>query len=63
LLKKLNAIKSENFTQEIHSLKAEKQLLQTNSGVFTGEEIPDSTPYVSIQIQYVPSLTLWQDSQ
>jgi len=44
LLKKLNAIKSENYIQEINSLKAEKQLLQTNSGVFAREDAPDSTP-------------------
>jgi hypothetical protein len=49
LLRKLNAIKFENYIQEIDSLKAEKQLLQTNSGISTGDDL-DSSPYVSSQI-------------
>jgi hypothetical protein len=49
LLRKLNAIKSENYIQEIDSLKAEKQLLQTNSGISTGDDL-DFSPYVSSQI-------------
>lgn len=44
LLKKLNAIKAENYIQEINSLRAEKQLLQPDSGIFSGEEAPDATP-------------------
>jgi hypothetical protein len=50
LLRKLNAIKFENYIQEIDSLKAEKQLLQTNSGISTGDDLLDSSPYVSSQI-------------
>jgi hypothetical protein len=57
LLNKLNAMKSENYIQEINSLKAEKQLLQTNSVVFAGEDAPDSTPCVSFQIESVTPLT------
>lgn len=63
LLNKLNAMKSENYIQEINSLKAEKQLLQTNSGVFTGDDAPDSTPCAPCQIQSVTPLTRWQYSQ
>ncbi|KAK6003618.1 hypothetical protein QM012_009389 [Aureobasidium pullulans] len=44
LLKQLNAIKSENYIQEINSLRAEKQLLQPDSGIFSGGEAPDTTP-------------------
>ncbi|KAG9696677.1 hypothetical protein KCU95_g2066, partial [Aureobasidium melanogenum] len=44
LLKKLNAIKTENYVQEINGLKAEKQLLQPDSGIFSGEDAPDTTP-------------------
>ncbi|KAG9823580.1 hypothetical protein KCU98_g16222, partial [Aureobasidium melanogenum] len=44
LLKKLNAIKTENYVQEINSLRAEKQLLQPDFGVFSGEDVPDTTP-------------------
>lgn len=44
LLKKLNAIKTENYIQEINGLKAEKQLLQPDSGIFSGEDAPDTTP-------------------
>ena len=62
LLKKLNAIKSENYIQEINSLKAEKQLLQTNSGVFAGEDAPHSTPCVLCQIPCSSPLTCWQYS-
>ncbi|KAG9514000.1 hypothetical protein KCV07_g8411, partial [Aureobasidium melanogenum] len=44
LLKKLNAIKTENYIQEINGLRAEKQLLQQDSGIFSGEDAPDTTP-------------------
>lgn len=44
LLKKLNAIKTENSIQEINGLKAEKQLLQSDSGIFSGDDAPDTTP-------------------
>jgi hypothetical protein len=50
-------MKSENYIQEINSLKAEKQLLQTNSVVFTGDDAPDFTPRVSFQIESVTPLT------
>ncbi|CAD0098544.1 unnamed protein product [Aureobasidium mustum] len=44
LLKKLNAIKSKNYVQEIDNLRAEKQLLQQDSGILSGEDAPDTTP-------------------
>lgn len=44
ILKKLNAIKTENYIQEINGLRAEKQLLQQDSGIFSGEDAPDTTP-------------------
>ncbi|KAI4726613.1 hypothetical protein E4T49_05631 [Aureobasidium sp. EXF-10728] len=44
LLKKLNAIKSDKYIQEINSLRAENQLLQPDSGIFSGQEGPDHTP-------------------
>jgi hypothetical protein len=54
---------SEDNIQEINSFKAEKQLLQTNSGISTGDDTLDSSLYVSSQIQYVPPLTFWQTRQ
>ncbi|KAH0361046.1 hypothetical protein KCU65_g8968, partial [Aureobasidium melanogenum] len=44
LLKKLNVIRTENYIQEIDGMRAEKQLLQPDSGVFSGEDAPDTTP-------------------
>ncbi|KAI5206807.1 hypothetical protein E4T39_02338 [Aureobasidium subglaciale] len=46
LLKRLNAVKSDAYVQEINGLKAEKQLLQPlDSGIFSAcDDVPDSTP-------------------